>query len=47
MKIANYCIENSILAMGWSLKDDHLKNHAPDILQCLAFAADNLETKEY
>ena len=23
-KIANYCIENNILAMGWSLKDEHL-----------------------
>lgn len=26
LKIADYCIKNKILAMGWSLKDSHLQN---------------------
>ena len=29
LKIANYCIENNVLAMGWSLKELHLFDYIP------------------
>lgn len=33
LKIADYCLENKVLAMGWSLKDKHLEEYLSADLQ--------------
>ena len=25
-KISKYCLDNDVAALGWSIKDDHIKN---------------------
>ena len=31
-KISKYCLDNDVAALGWSIKDDHIKNYNPEAI---------------
>ena len=31
-KISKYCLDNEVAALGWSIKDDHIKNYNPEAI---------------
>lgn len=44
-KIADYCVENKIIAMGWSLKDKHLQDYvSSDLYQQAVTERDTIKT---
>lgn len=31
-KISKYCLDNDVAALGWSIKDDHIKHYNPEAI---------------
>lgn len=46
LKIANYCLENNVLAIGWSLKDSHLGKISEDVFSEAITVRNNISSFE-
>ena len=42
-KISKYCLDNDVAALGWSIKDDHIKKYNPEAIIAIQEKRKNIE----